>query len=274
MFTRRNDNKNSRPNQIAPKNRRMKENIMRSGEKNPKQTNVISIGENYLGENYLAKVNPTILPKEIVIFDKKIDDLQKETGKIYRTKHVHLALADMIDGRLKEINDETVKVNDVIGGIMQLRDVTIQCIHHQNSQLEINGKFLKRNITRNTSKRLESIILTFSKMECNATWGKEHMHDGTSIVIGDNLFPSWKTRMILKKGIKISDVIERIEDLVVDNFILDVKIQDMKIAEEVFTSIHYKAIPRIKLNFANVSLMTSSKTNFVRTNGFRIMNHS
>ena len=266
MFIRRDNNKNPQP--IAQQNRPVKGNKMTFGA-NHQQTIVKSVGE-----HYQANVGPAILPREIIIFDKKIYDLQKEIGKIYRTKHVHLALADMIESKLNEINDETVKVNSVIGGTMQLRDVTIECIPHKNSHLEINGKFLKKNITRNTSRRLETIILSFSKMECNGTWGKEGMYNGTSIAIEDYLIPSWKTRMIMKNGIKISDVIERIEDLIVHNFILDIKIQDIKIEKEVFTSVHYKAIPRKKLNLATVTLMGSPKQNSIRTNGFRIINRS
>ena len=79
--------------------------------------------------------------------------------------------------------------------------------------------------------------------------------------------------MILKNKAKVVDVIDHIDELVVENFILDIRIQDFKIEKEVFTAIHYKAIPRKKLNLATVTRMGSPEPNAPRTMGFQIINH-
>ena len=241
----------------------------RTGDKMERRTRVTVLGEDYHGTFPF-----TILPKEIVVFDKQIKELKSEVGKIYRTNRVHAALAESVDARLEQNDNEKVKANDMIGGVIRLKDVEIQCMKHLNSQLEIKGKFLKRDITRDSSRRIETIILSFSKMECYGCREREGTYNRTSIVIKDSFVPAWETRMILKSKIKVADVIERIEDLVINNFILDIKIQDIKIEKEVFTSIHYKAIPRDELNLAPVTLMGSLNANSLLTKGFRIINRA
>ena len=262
MFIKRDHNKSRNCYQ------RINRNDQHSGNKKNQQTTVKVVGEDYHGT-----FPGVILPKEIIVYDKKIDDFKKEIGKIYRSKRVHEALSEMVDTRLNHINTEKVQLNNAIGGSIQLKDVKITCTKHSNNRIEIDGKFLKRNITRVTSRRIETIILLFSKLESNDSHERKRIYSGLTTVIEEDLIPSWETKMILKKKVKVVDVIDHIDDLVVENFILDIRIQDFKIEKEVFTAIHYKAIPRKKLNLATVTRMGRSDPNSLRTTGFQIINH-
>ena len=215
---------------------------------------------------------PHLLPRVIIILDKEITNFENEIGKIYRSQRVHSALAAIIESRLQETTHEKVNANEAIEGIVKMKDVKIKQQKNSNSELEIEGKFMKREITRATSKRLETIILTFSKMEVMTGNGKEGLRYGSSIVIENCLSPTWETRMILKNKARVSDVIEKISDIIVENFVLDIKIQDIKIDKEVFTSINYKAIPRRKLKLSFVTRIGSSTSD--KANGFQIINHN
>ena len=262
MFIKRDNNKSCNRYQ------RTNSNNQHTRNKQNQQTTVKVMGEDYHGT-----FPGVTLPKEIIVYDKKIDDFKKEIGKIYRSKRVHGALSEMIDTKLNHINTEKVQVNEVIGGSMQLKNVKITRTKHSNSQMEIDGKFLKSNITRVTSRRIETIILLFSKLESNDSHERKRIHSGSTIAIEEDLIPSWETKMILKNKVKVVDVINHIDDLVVENFILDIRIQDFKIEKDVFTAIHYKAIPRKKLNLATVTRIGSTDPDSPRTTGFQIINH-
>ena len=220
-----------------------------------------------IGDDTERKITSYTTPNQLMIFEKEIRNVSCEYGKIFSAESVRAALTRHINDRIESA--DKLSLHEVLGNTIETEEIVVTR-HVYTEEFEFRGKFLNKFATKTTLNRLENLILTFSKLEISSVVNDEHLDIRNAILIDEDLSPQWKSEMIPKIKMKVSNVVEHVQKIIEENFVIDMKIQCTTIGKDRFISIGYKPIRRTKLNLAKVSYfkkISESK----KTMGFNIL---
>ena len=214
------------------------------------------------------------MPSEVLIFDKEIHNFNDEVGRLYRTERVILKLdKDINNSKTNQMNRQKFSLQDSLKGEFETPDVSIEHAKFNNSRMTFKGKFLNMELNSSAFRRIETIILTFSKIELlpftsNTPFEKEK----GCILIKEDLSPEWKTVVLKKEQVKVADVMGKLNEILTESFIVDIKIRRTTVGKEEFTNIYYKSIARKRLNLSRVYAFQAPMEDRIVTSGFMIIN--